>query len=107
MSVTHNWKVRNLIQLNDGTGTVYKVEYQVNSVDGDFVVNKNESVQLFVGKIDNFIPYSELDETTVIGWVKSILGDKVLEYESKNEGVIQIMKTPPVKEFISEKLPWS
>jgi len=32
--ITHTWSIRQLVQLNDDSGTVVRVEYNVNSTDG-------------------------------------------------------------------------
>jgi len=107
MAITHTWKIRSLFQVNDGTGTIARINYYVDSYDGDFFARSGGDIVLDIENIENFIPYDQLDEQTAIGWVKEKIGDKVSELESANESCIEGKKNPPAPEFISQPFPWN
>jgi len=106
MSVTHTWQIVKLIQLNDDTGTIVKVRYKVTSVEDDIEAVDESNVQLNVKNIENFIPYSQLDEETVLSWVKEKLLERSIDPESKNIDEINSIKNPPKPKEIQSKLPW-
>jgi len=107
MAITHNWKITKLIQLNNETGTICKVQYMLKSIDGDLVAENGGNIELETENVENFVPYSQLDEQTIIGWVKSKLAEKSRNPENENEVWIESVKNPPIPETIMETLPWN
>lgn len=107
MSVTHTWSIKELIQINDGTGTVCEVWYSIDSVDGDFNVDGGDRITLNTENIENFVSYENLTEEIVIGWVKQALGQNVDLIESTHVNYIEQMKNPPVPQVIPAPLPWT
>lgn len=106
MAVTHTWEIVKLSQVNNGTGTISDVSFKVTSVDGDFSAVNESDVQLSTENIEDFISYEDLDEQTVISWVKDKLSQESRDPEARNVLVININKNPPAPKVIEAPLPW-
>lgn len=102
--VTHKYTINTLIQKNDDSGTVVKVEYEVETVDGDYRSKVTDDIELNVLNIQNFVKYEDLTEEIVLQWIKDIHGDK---NEIKNMVIIERQKNPPKPPTIEQPLPWS
>lgn len=71
------WKISNL-ERETADGYVYNVHYTVDATDGVYRSNAYGSMGLERG--DSLIPFADLTEDLVIGWIKDKLGsDKVVE----------------------------
>ena len=70
MTITKTWEV-NTLQRELADGYVNKVIYRVNGTDGTYSTRATGSVDL--EKPETLIPYKDLTEETVIGWVKAKL----------------------------------
>ena len=110
MSVTHTWSITELKELNDGTGTVSSVSYLIQTVDNDDqTINIQSSGEIFLNtdNISNFIPYQELTESEVIGWVRSYF----LYYtnvELQHQAFIEEQKTLNTpNRVITGTIPWN
>ena len=55
MAITHNWKITKLIQLNNETGTICKVQYMLKSIDGDLVAENGGNIELETENVENFV----------------------------------------------------
>lgn len=106
MAVTHTWSITRLEQLNDGTGTVTEVFYNVLSED-EISCNSSGSVRLDTDSIENFIQYQNLTEEILLGWVKEKLGENLGNHEVNNAAWIESVKNPPAPRTISQPLPWT
>jgi len=94
-----NWKILNLTR-NLDTGNVVKVFWQAKatnnkSVEGSLDFNRN----VFDS---NFIPYLELKEDDVLGWVWSKLDKKDIENSLKNTSEKQVFKEGKPWEIIND-----
>lgn len=111
MNITHTWIIKSLSQINDGTGTVSRVNFKVVSRDKNTstAVAYSDSIDLNIDNIDmnNFTPYNELTEAQVIQFVKDRLGNEFQQIESNNSFQIQNKLNPPAPTTITENLPWS
>jgi hypothetical protein len=108
MSVTHTWSIIQLIQINDGTGTICEVDYQINSTEDSFKVDGGGRVRLNTENIENFVSYNDLTEEIVVNWVKETLGnDEVNLIESNFANWIEQIKNPPAPLVITTPLPWA
>ena len=65
---TKTWQI-NTMQRELADGYVNKVIYRVNGEDGTYKFRATGEVDL--PKPDTLIPYADLTEETVIGWVKA------------------------------------
>ena len=92
MSITKTWEV-NTLQRELADGYVNKVIYRVKGTDGTYSTRATGEVDL--EKPKTLVPYKDLTQETVIGWVKAKLGtDPVEEVESGLVADINLQKTP-------------
>lgn len=106
MAITHTWEIREMEQLNDGSGIVVRVGYSVNSTDGNVSTQSGGGVQLETENIENFISYEDLTEELVLDWVKEKLGENLGNHEINNASWIDSVVNPPAPKTISTGLPW-
>ena len=102
--MTITWKVEELDrELADGY--VYQVHYSVNGDDGTYTSRAVGSIPL--EKPETLIPFKDLTEETVIGWVKASLtkenADAITNVENALKNVIAEQKTPTR----GKGLPWT
>ena len=92
---TKTWEV-NTLQRELADGYVNKVIYRVNGTDGTYTTRATGEVDL--PKPDTLIPYGDLTEATVIGWVKAKLdadnAGTVANIEAAIDANIAAQKTP-------------
>ena len=101
MTITKTWQV-NTLQRELETGYVNKVIYRVIGTDETYTTRATGEVDL--EKPETLIPYKDLTEETVLGWVKAKLNsevdsegkaiDKVAQIEKAIEDNINLQKTP-------------
>ena len=93
MAITKKWEV-NTLERELADGYVKKVIYRVKGIDG------SEEKVTATGQVDlekpkTLIPYKDLTEAQVIGWVKTKLGtDEVAAIEKSLEDEIKLINTP-------------
>ena len=93
--MTITWKVEQLDrELADGY--VYQVHYSVNGDDGTYTSRAVGSVAL--EKPETLVPFKDLTEETVIGWVKASLtkenADFITNVETSITAALAEQKTP-------------
>ena len=98
---TKTWQV-NTLQRELADGCVSKVIYRVNGEDGTYKFRATGEVDL--PKPDTLIPYADLTEEVVLGWVKAKLNDqkdaegktidRVAAIEAAVENGVNEQKTP-------------
>jgi hypothetical protein len=95
MTVTKTWSV-NTLERELADGYVSKVVFCVDGEDGTYKFRATGSVDL--EKPETLIPYANLTEETVLGWVKVKLdadnADTVANIEAAVENGVNIQKTP-------------
>jgi len=91
MTITKTWEV-NTLQYELSDGYVNKVIYRVKGTDGTYQTRATGEVDL--EKPETLIPYKDLTEETVIGWVKAKLGSEVATVEKLIDENITLQKTP-------------
>lgn len=99
----YNWIVTNLYTLNTATETDYVVDASYDVIgtetsDGvEYTASLRGSAEFEVTEGSTFVPYSDLTNTLVIGWIQDGLGeDGVANYEASVGGMIDSKITPPV-----------
>lgn len=105
MALNFNWSITKLDR-NLSDGIVETAHYTFDATDGAYASSCYGSVGLETpGENDSVIPYSELTEKTVIGWVKDKLGgaETVAEIEEALVKRIEEQRTPTK----GSGLPWS
>ena len=68
MTITKTWQV-NTLQRELADGYVNKVIYRINGTDGTYTTRATGEIDL--ERPETLIPYKDLTEDTVIGWVKA------------------------------------
>ena len=106
MEITHTWKIRKLVQKNDGTGTIIQVYFKIHSTDEEYYYASSGNVELDTNNIQDFISYQDLTEEQVVGWVKDKLCESVSDYEQVNIDWITEKKNAPIPTIKIERLPW-
>ena len=92
---TKTWKV-NTLQRELADGYVNKAIYRVDGKDGDYEFRLTGSVDL--PKPNTLIPYEDLTESTVLGWIKAKIDSDysggVAAIENSVENSVNALKTP-------------
>ena len=92
MATTVNWKISNLERETED-GYVFCAHYTVNADDGTYTSGAYGS--LGFERPDNLVPFSQLTEATVIGWVKEKLSEeKVAEIEAALQSQLDEQRAP-------------
>lgn len=93
MATTFTWGVANL-ERETADGFVFVCHYTIAANDGTYSSSAYGSVGF--ERPDNLIPYNELQEETVIGWVKEALGgqEKVDEIEAALQAQLNEQHAP-------------
>jgi len=96
---TFNWQI---VQMNRLTsdGFVVTVHYNVSAVDGDYQASTYGTISYTQTPGETYIPYDELTQPIVVGWVQEALGKDTVE--ASLQGQIDALKNP-VQE---SGLPW-
>jgi hypothetical protein len=81
MATTNTWKIAQL-ERETADGYVYTAHYTVDANDGTYNAGAYGSVGL--EKPETLVPFADLTEEVVVGWVKAAIGgdDKVAEVEA-------------------------
>ena len=93
MAITKTWEV-NTLERELADGYVKKVIYRVKGMDGN-EEKLRATGEVELEKPETLIPYKDLTESTVLGWVKTKLGtDEVARIEKWLEDEIALINTP-------------
>jgi hypothetical protein len=97
---TYTWITTNLYTIDVNTETNYVVTavYDVIGTDGTYSASLTNVGQFAVNQNQpNYVPYSDLTNDIVIGWVQEELGvDGVNSIESSIDGQINSQANPPL-----------
>ena len=90
---TFTWAIANL-ERETVDGFVFTAHYTVAANDDAYSSSAYGSIGF--QRPDNLIPFADLTEETVIGWVKEALGgdEKVAEIEAALQGQIDEQRSP-------------
>ncbi len=92
MATEFAWKIAQLERETDD-GFVFTVHYTVNADDGTYTSGAYGSLGL--ERPDNLVPFSQLTEETVVGWVKEKFGEeKVAEIEAALQAQLDEQHNP-------------
>jgi len=93
MEITKTWEV-NTLERELADGYVKKVIYRVKGIDGS-EEKARRTGEVDLAKPDTLVPYKDLTQDTVLGWVKTKLGtDEVTAIEKSLEDEIKLLNTP-------------
>ena len=96
--INYNW---NVVQMDRqvADGFVTTVHYNVSAVDGEFTASTYGTVGFTKEEMD-YVPFEQLTQEQVIGWVQDSLGQDTVEANLATQ--IEAQKNP-----VSESgLPW-
>lgn len=105
----YTWNVTNLFtETIDGKEDyVVIANYETTGVDGEYSASLSNTAQFSTEDVTDFIPYADLTEEIVIGWIKESLGENgIISIEACIQGQIDSQITPPVSPE-NTPLPWS
>ena len=93
MATTFTWAIANL-ERETSDGFVFTAHYTINAEDGTYSSGAYGSVGF--ERPDNLIPFDDLTEDQVIGWVKEAIGgsEKVTEIEAALQQQLDEKHTP-------------
>jgi hypothetical protein len=98
---TFTWNIANL-ERETSDGYVYTAHYTVNAADDTYSSGAYGSLGLERG--DTLVPFADLTEATVVGWVKDKFGpEKVTEIEAALQAQLDEQRQPTK----AGGLPWS
>lgn len=108
MSITKTWAVTQMDAYPEYEGNadvVFTVHWTLNATDGEHAASVYGSAGLTLDPEAIYVPYADLTEAQVIGWVKDALGEEaVTGYEANVAQQIADQINPPV---VTPQLPWS
>lgn len=86
MSTTFTWAIANLVR-ETSDGFVFTAYYSVDAVEGSYWAGANGEVKF--ERPENLIPFEDLTEETVIGWVREHLrGDKIDQIQAELQQIL-------------------
>lgn len=97
---TYNWSIVNMDRLT-ADGFVVTVHYNVSATDGTYNASTYGTVGYTEQPGETYIPYDQLTQEMVVGWVKASLGEATVENSLQSQIDAQIN---PVQ---AAGLPWS
>lgn len=76
--------------------------YTLSGVDGEYEASISGIAQFSTESVGEFIPYDELTEAIVVGWIQDELGeDGVANLEACVQGQIDSLINPPVSPVLT------
>ena len=84
------WSIAQM-ERNTSDDFVVTVHYRVNAVDGDYSASSYGTCG-YTQSEESFIPYADLTEETVVGWVKESLDAETVEASLASQ--IEAQKAP-------------
>jgi hypothetical protein len=105
----YNWTVTQLYtQTIEGMADyVVTASYNTTGIDGEFTASLSGTTQFSTADVTEFIPYEDLTEEIVIGWIKESLGENgIISIEACIQGQIDSEINPPVSPE-NTPLPWN
>ena len=104
MTITKTWQV-NTLQRELADGYVNKVIYRIDGTDGTYTARATGEITL--ERPETLIPYKDLTEDTVIGWVKTKIDANEAGTVSKIEAAIDAQITAQRTPTHGTGVPWS
>lgn len=96
---TTNWQIVQMDRLT-ADGFVVTVHYNVSATEGEYSASTYGTCS-YTQESDSFVPYNQLTEQMVVGWVQTSLGKDTVEASLQSQ--IDALKNP-VQE---SGLPWA
>jgi hypothetical protein len=108
MSTTYTWTIDQMYTLQQpDPNYVVNVAWTLTGVDGTTTASIGGNTMFDSNQSGTFIPYANLTEAIVIGWVQASLGEiGIANYEANVQGQINSILNPPVSPE-NTPLPWA
>jgi hypothetical protein len=91
--------------LDGNEDVVSTVRWMLSATQGNHFSSIDGIINFPVTNLSSFVPFADLTEETVIGWVKSQIGaEQVAGYEAAVAAQIEALVNPPV---VTPDLPWA
>ena len=107
MAISYAWTVAQMDaypEYEGNTDVVFTVHWRMDGTDGEYTAGVYGSVGLKLDPEATYVPYADLTEKQVIGWVQDALGEEqVTSYEENVAAQIEAQINPPV---VTPPLPW-
>ena len=88
---TFNWQIPQINRLT-ADGFVVTVHYVVTATDGTYNASTYGTVGYTQEQGETYIPYAQLTEATVVGWVQTSLGKDTVEASLQSQ--LDLQKNP-------------
>ena len=102
MSTTYTWKIAQL-ERETADGYVFTAHYTVDAEDGTYRAGAYGSIGLERPE-GELIPFADLTEELVVGWVKDKLGEEQVE---NIEAALQVQLNEQAAPTKAAGLPWA
>jgi hypothetical protein len=105
---TYTWSINSMYTVQQpDPNYVVRAFWTLTGVDGTTSVSKSGSVEFTQEQEQSgFIPYDQLTESIVVGWVQNSLGDpNISNFELEIQAQIDLLNTPSTPEYTP--LPWA
>ena len=105
---TYTWSINALYTLQaPQPDYVVNCLWTLSGVQDQYSASIDGNTQFAIKQSDpNFVPYDQLTEETVIGWVQASLGEQgIANFEANVQGQIDSQINPPVSPA-NTPLPW-
>lgn len=112
MPVTYTWHINQLTAYptyENQTDVVFKVQWNYRGVDANGIGSSRGAItEITFDPAEKFIPYSELTEAEVLGWVKAVINaEQITQMETEIVGDIDYqIAQASANNPISPPLPW-
>jgi hypothetical protein len=106
MTIQYTTTIKQMFTVPNPTGYVVNVVFKVEGTDGTHTAEIYGNITFTPEQNEQgFIPYSQLTQAEVLGWINAATNNQQNYYDNIN-GQIQSLITPPVSPS-SQPLPWS
>lgn len=102
------WTITDLLTVDTDDKPDYVViaNYKIQAIDGSFTSELRDTIEFKIDEGSAFIPYNELTNDLVLGWIQSTLGEQEIQFIEKSlVDQINFKKNPPVSPQV-KPLPW-
>lgn len=109
MATTFSWSIDHMRTLQaPQPDYVVEVDWTLTGLDGPYVVSCSATQTLSTVDSETFVPYADLTEAIVLGWVQSALGESgVAAAQAQAQGYIDQQMHPPSERPQNTPLPWA
>ena len=104
----YTWTINQMFTVqNPDPNYVVNVIWTLTGVDGQYTASIGGNTVFDSQQSETFVPYDQLTEPLVIGWVQAALGEQgIANYEANVQGQIDSQINPPVSPQ-NTPLPWA